>query len=307
MTTALERRIDGFRRFNRFYTQSIGALTDRFLSTPFKLAESRVLWELAQRATTSPGELAATLDMDPGYLSRLLQRFEKLGYVTREIAAADKRRAVLALTAAGRAAFAPLNERQHDDIAGLLEPLPPERQERVVRAMAEIERALEPRTPGGEIILRAPEAGDYGWIVERHGALYGAEYGFDRRFERDVAEIVAAFVTNFRPGLERCWIAERDGARCGSALVARENDTTARLRLVLLEPSARGTGLGRRLVRTCIDFAREAGYTNMVLWTHSILTAARAIYQSEGFVLTDAHENTGWGPVLTSETWKLTL
>jgi DNA-binding MarR family transcriptional regulator/predicted GNAT family acetyltransferase len=301
MATALDRRIDGFRRFNRFYTQRIGVLTDNFLNTPFTLAESRVLWELAQRDSTSPGDLAAKLDMDPGYLTRLLQRFEKQGYVAREVAANDKRRVVLTLTAAGRAAFAPLNERQRDDVEALLKPLSAERQERVVRAMAEIERALAPEPIIGEIVLREPEAGDFGWVVERHGALYGTEFGFDIRFERDIA------VTNFRPGLERCWIAERDGVRCGSVFVVRENDTAARLRLLLLEPEARGSGLGRRLVRACIDFAREAGYTTMVLWTHSILTAARAIYQSEGFVITDTHENAGWGPVLTSETWELTL
>jgi DNA-binding MarR family transcriptional regulator/N-acetylglutamate synthase-like GNAT family acetyltransferase len=307
MATALDRRIDGFRRFNRFYTQRIGVLTDNFLNTPFTLAESRVLWELAQRDSTSPGDLAAKLDMDPGYLTRLLQRFEKQGYVAREVAANDKRRVVLTLTAAGRAAFAPLNERQRDDVEALLKPLSAERQERVVRAMAEIERALAPEPIIGEIVLREPEAGDFGWVVERHGALYGTEFGFDIRFERDIAELIATYVTNFRPGLERCWIAERDGVRCGSVFVVRENDTAARLRLLLLEPEARGSGLGRRLVRACIDFAREAGYTTMVLWTHSILTAARAIYQSEGFVITDTHENAGWGPVLTSETWELTL
>jgi DNA-binding MarR family transcriptional regulator/ribosomal protein S18 acetylase RimI-like enzyme len=307
MATALDRRIDGFRRFNRFYTQRIGVLTDNFLRSSFTLAESRVLWELAQRDTTSPGDLAAKLEMDPGYLSRLLQRFEKLGYVTREVAAADKRRAVLTLTGAGRAAFAPLNERQRDDVEALLKPLSAERQERVVRAMAEIERALAPEPNSAEIVLREPEAGDYGWVIERHGALYGAEYGFDARFEGDVAEIVAGYVANFRPDLERAWIAERDGVRCGSAFVVRDNDTTARLRLLLLEPEARGSGLGRRLVRACIDFARAAGYTTMVLWTHSILTAARAIYQSEGFVLTETHENIAWGPALISETWTLAL
>jgi DNA-binding MarR family transcriptional regulator/GNAT superfamily N-acetyltransferase len=307
MATALDRRIDGFRRFNRFYTQRIGVLTDNFLRSPFTLAELRVLWELAQRDRTSPGDLAAKLEMDPGYLSRLLRRFEKLGYVTREVAAADKRRAVLTLTAAGRAAFAPLNDRQRDDVEALLKPLSAERQERVVRAMAEIERVLASDPDSGAIVLREPEAGDYGWVVERHGALYGAEYGFDARFEGDVAAIVAGYVANYRPGLERAWIAARDGVRCGSAFVVRDDDATARLRLLFLEPDARGSGLGRRLVRACIDFARAAGYTTMVLWTHSILTAARAIYQSEGFVLTETAENAAWGPVLTSETWERPL
>jgi DNA-binding MarR family transcriptional regulator/GNAT superfamily N-acetyltransferase len=306
-STAFERRIDGFRRFNRFFTQRIGVLTDNFLRSPFTLAESRVLWELAQRDTTSPGDLAANLEMDPGYLSRLVQRFEKRGYVTRRIPDADKRRALLALTDAGRAAFAPLNERQHADVAALLEPLPAERQERVVHAMGEIASALAPERARGEIVLREPEAGDYGWVVERHGALYATEYGFNVNMEGDVAGMIAGFVANFEPGRDRCWIAERDGVRCGSVFVVHEDDTTARLRLLLLEPSARGTGLGRRLVRTCIDFARAAGYTKMVLWTHAVLTAARAIYKSEGFVMTAATTNTRWGPAIISETWERTL
>lgn len=158
-----------------------------------------------------------------------------------------------------------------------------------------------------EIALREPEPGDLGWIVERHGALYAAEYGLDQRFEGDVAGIVAAYVAAFRPGRDRCWIAERDGARCGSVMVAHDDGETARLRLLLIEPHVRGAGLGRRLVRTCIAFARDAGYRRMVLWTHAILTAARAIYVSEGFVLVASEENARWGPVITSETWELVL
>jgi DNA-binding MarR family transcriptional regulator len=307
MSTALDRRVDGVRRFNRFYTQRIGVLAENYLRTPYTLAESRVLFELAHRDAPSPSDLAAALDLDAGYLSRILRRFERDGLVRRTASPTDGRRAVLALTAAGREAFAPLNDRSHDDIAALLAPLPTERQERVLTAMAAIAEALAPGQLAGDVILRDPELGDYGWVIERHGALYGAEYGFDAHMEGYVAEVIATYVTNFQPGRDRCWIAEQNGVRCGCVFVVHDDATTARLRLLLTEPSARGTGLGRRLVRACIDFAREAGYRKMVLWTHSILTAARAIYASEGFVMTATEPNDMWGPHLTSETWERAL
>ena len=308
MTTALDRRVDGVRRFNRFYTQRIGVLAENYLRTPYTLAESRVLFELAHREGPSPSDLASALDLDAGYLSRILRRFERDGLVTRTASATDGRRAVLGLTAAGRAAFGPLNDRSHEDIAALLAPLPAERQERVLGAMAAIADALAPDRPAGEVILRDPELGDYGWVIERHGALYGAEYGFDAHMEGYVAEVIAGYVAGYQAGRDRCWIAERNGARCGCVFVVHDEDvTTARLRLLLTEPPARGCGLGRRLVRACIDFAREAGYTKMVLWTHSILTAARAIYASEGFVMTATAPNDMWGPHLTSETWEREL
>jgi DNA-binding MarR family transcriptional regulator/N-acetylglutamate synthase-like GNAT family acetyltransferase len=307
MATALDRRVDGVRRFNRFYTQRIGVLAETILSSPFTLAEGRVLYDLAQREATSPTELAANLDLDPGYLSRILQRFERQRLVTRTASPSDGRRAVLALTAEGRAAFAPLNERSHDDIAALLAPLSAERQERVLNAMAAIAEELAPNESAG-IVLREPELGDYGWVIERHGTLYGAEYGFNAHMEGYSAEVIAKYVANYQPARDRCWIAERNGVRCGSVFVVHEDDATiVRLRLLLTEPSARGHGLGRRLVRTCIDFARQAGYRKMVLYTQSILTAARAIYASEGFVLIASEPNDAFGPPLTSETWELNL
>ena len=309
MATALDRRVDQFRRFNRFFTQRIGVLTDNFLRTPYTLAESRVLFELANRENTSPGDLAAAIDIDPGYLTRILQRFERAGLVTRTASPTDGRRSLLALTEAGRAAFAPLNERQHDDVIALLAPLTDERQEQVMHAMATIVEALAPDQAGGNVVLRDPQVGDYGWVIERHGALYGAEYGFNANMERYVAEVIAAFIADFQPGRDRCWIAERGGARIGCIFAVHDHDdpTVARLRLLLTEPPARGSGLGRRLVRECIAFARAAGYRKMILWTHSILTAARAIYASEGFVLTATESNDLWGPHLTSETWEREL
>jgi DNA-binding MarR family transcriptional regulator/N-acetylglutamate synthase-like GNAT family acetyltransferase len=306
MTTALDRRVEGVRRFNRFYTQRIGVLAENYLRTPYTLAESRVLFELAVRDRPSPGDLAAALDLDPGYLSRILCRFERTGLVTRRASATDGRRTILELTAAGRAAFAPLNERSYDDIAALLRPLPAERQERVLDAMALIAETLAHEETAA-IVLRDPEPGDYGWVVERHGVLYGAEYGFDVHMVGDVAEIVAAYIANYDSDRDRCWIAERHGVRCGSGFVVHDDASTARLRLLLTEPSVRGNGLGRRLVRECIAFARSAGYEKMVLWTHTVLTAARAIYASEGFTLIATEPNDHWGTPITSETWELPL
>lgn len=308
MATALDRRVDQFRRFNRFFTQRIGVLAENFLRTPFTLAEGRVLFELASREATSPGDIAAALDLDPGYLSRILRRFERQGFVQRMTSSIDGRRAVLTLTDTGRDAFAPLNERSHDDIAALLAPLPADRQGAVLNAMDLIAEALAPDTlAAADIVLREPELGDYGWVIERHGVLYGAEYGFNTHMEGCAAEIIAAYVANYQPKRDRCWIAERNGTRCGCVFVVHDDATTARLRLLLTEPSARGSGLGRRLVRACLTFAREAGYDKMVLWTHSNLTAARAIYASEGFVLIASEPNDLFGPHLTSETWELDL
>ncbi|MGA2392904.1 MAG: GNAT family N-acetyltransferase [Candidatus Lustribacter sp.] len=309
MATVLDRRVDEVRRFNRFYTKRIGVLAENFLRSPFTLAEGRVLHELANRETPSASDVAAALELDPGYLSRILRRFERAGLVTRIASPTDGRRTILALTSAGREAYAPLNERSHDEIAALLAPLGDERQGRVLDAMATIADALAPQDASGEIVLRDPVVGDYGWVIERHGVLYGNEYGFDAHMEGYVAEVIAAYVAGFQPERDRCWIAERHGARCGSIFAVHDDadSTVARLRLLLLEPSARGHGLGRRLVRECIAFARAAGYRKMVLWTHSILTTARAIYASEGFVMTATESNDLWGPHLTSETWELNL
>lgn len=309
MATVLDRRVDEVRRFNRFYTKRIGVLAENFLRSPFTLAEGRVLFELADREAPSPSDVAAALDLDPGYLSRILRRFERGGLVTRVASPTDGRRTILSLTPAGRAAYAPLNEASHDEIAALLAPLPDDRQERVLEAMATIAAALAANEPATDIVLRDPEVGDYGWVIERHGVRYGTEYGFDAHMEGYVSEVIAAYVANFQPQRDRCWIAEWNGARCGCIFAVHDDGdaTVARLRLLLTEPAVRGQGLGRRLVRECIAFARAAGYRKMILWTHSILTAARAIYAGEGFVMIATESNDLWGPHLTSETWELNL
>ena len=309
MATVLDRRVDEVRRFNRFYTKRIGVLAENFLRSPFTLAEGRVLFELANREAPSPSDVAAALELDPGYLSRILRRFERGGLVTRVASPADGRRTILSLTPAGRAAYAPLNEASHDEIAALLAPLPDDRQERVLEAMATIAAALAAQEAATDVVLRDPEVGDYGWVIERHGVRYGTEYGFDAHMEGYVSEVIGAYVANFQPQRDRCWIAERNGARCGCIFAVHDDGdaTVARLRLLLTEPSVRGQGLGRRLVRECIAFARAAGYRKMLLWTHSILTAARAIYAGEGFVMIATESNDLWGPHLTSETWELNL
>ena len=309
MATVLDRRVDEVRRFNRFYTKRIGVLAENFLRSPFTLAEGRVLFELANREAPSPSDVAAALELDPGYLSRILRRFERGGLVTRVASPTDGRRTILSLTPAGRAAYAPLNEASHDEIAALLAPLPDDRQERVLEAMATIAAALAAQEAATDVVLRDPEVGDYGWVIERHGVRYGTEYGFDAHMEGYVSEVIGAYVANFQPQRDRCWIAERNGARCGCIFAVHDDGdaTVARLRLLLTEPSVRGQGLGRRLVRECIAFARAAGYRKMLLWTHSILTAARAIYAGEGFVMIATESNDLWGPHLTSETWELNL
>lgn len=305
--SAFDRRVEAVRRFNRFYTKRLGVLAERFLRTPFSLAEGRVLYELAYRPQPTASEIAAELGLDRGYLSRILQRFEAQGLVERAPSPDDGRRAVVTLTPAGRAAFAPLDERSHEEIGALLAPLATSDQERLLGAMGEIAGALGSRAPD-EIVLRAPEPGDFGWIVERHAVLYGAEYGWDRRFEGAVAAMVAQILATWDPVRERGWIAERNGLRCGCVLSVRETDDVARLRLLLVEPSARGAGLGRRLVRACIDFARDAGYAKVVLWTHAVLASARAIYASEGFRHLDGDTtHASWGPEVVSETWERDL
>jgi DNA-binding MarR family transcriptional regulator/GNAT superfamily N-acetyltransferase len=305
---ALAARITAVRRFNRSYTQKIGVLGERLLDSPFSLTEARILYELAHRERLTASELCRELDLDPGYLSRILGAFGRRGLVVRAASETDRRQIHLSLSDAGRAAFAPLDRRSRDEIAALLAGLPEPEQRRLVAAMAEIERLLGPASaPREPYLLRPPVPGDIGWVTSRHGALYAQEYGFDWRFEALVAEIAAKFVAEFEPRQECCWIAERDGEPVGSVFLVKESEQIAKLRLLLVEPPARGLGIGARLVAETIRFARWSGYQKITLWTQSTLVAARHIYETAGFRLVASEPHQSFGHDLVGEHWELAL
>jgi len=302
-------QVDAVRRFNRFYTRRVGALRAGLLGSPFALPEARLLYEIGHRGECTATELAGELDLDAGYLSRLLQGLKRRGLLAARRSAQDARASLLTLTAKGAKAYAELDARSREEVAAMLGGLPGRDRERLVGAMKTVEGLLEKEssTEKGNISLRAHRPGDIGWVVSRHGAVYAAEYGWDERFEALVAEIAARFINTFDAARERCWIAELDGEPAGCVFVVRQTRTTAKLRLLLVEPRARGMGLGRRLVRECIAFAREKGYRKLVLWTQSNLAAARTIYQAEGFVLKSTEKHTSFGARLTGEYWELKL
>jgi DNA-binding MarR family transcriptional regulator/GNAT superfamily N-acetyltransferase len=299
------------RRFNRFYTKQIGVLQEGLLSSPFSLTEVRVLYEIVHRKDSTAVELCRELCLDPGYLSRILRSFEKRGLIARTRSIADGRQSHLRLTPKGRKIFDPLEQRSNRQAAAMLEKVSPAHQKKLVDAMHTIEAAIDPaRSKNGQpaYILRPHHPGDMGWIVHRHGALYWKEYGYDERFEALVAEIVAEFIHHFDPRRERCWIAEKDGEVVGSIFVVAKSRTVAKLRLLLVEPSVRGLGIGRRLVEECIRFARQAGYKKMMLWTQSELGAAHHLYQEAGFRLVAKQRHKSWGrDNLVAETWEMTL
>jgi DNA-binding MarR family transcriptional regulator/N-acetylglutamate synthase-like GNAT family acetyltransferase len=270
------------------------------------LAETRVLYELAQGEARNAAALARALDLDAGYLSRILNAFEHHGWIRRTRSNEDARRSVVTLTAAGRKAFAPIDLASHDEVATLLAPLPGDAADALVRDMAQIERLLTPDAPAC-VTLRPHRAGDIGWVIERHGALYAQEYGWDAGFEALVAQIAGRFLERYDPHRERCWIAERDGVRAGSVLLVRRTRATAQLRLLLVEPAARGSGLGKRLVDECIGFARSVGYRRMMLWTNAGLDAARGIYESRGFRLVAEEPHRSFGHDLVGQTFELGL
>jgi DNA-binding MarR family transcriptional regulator/N-acetylglutamate synthase-like GNAT family acetyltransferase len=308
MQEELDARIDAVRGFNRFYTQKIGVLQEGLLASPFSLTEARVLYELAQRRHPTASALGRDLGLDAGYLSRILRRFERERLIVRTRSTEDGRQSFLALTEGGREAFAALNRRSAEEVAALLEALPAEGQARLVASMRGIERLL-----GGEAYeqtpyrLREPQAGDLGWVVSRHGAVYAEEYGFDQRFEALVAEIAAKFIRRLDPERERGWIAECNGERVGSVFVVKHTPQVAKLRLLLVERQARGLGLGARLVDEGVRFARDAGYRKLGLWTQSILQPARRIYEKAGFRLKRSTPHEGFGYELVGELWELRL
>jgi len=303
-----EQRVEAARRFNRFYTRKIGVLHDGAYRSPFSLTQVRVLYELAHREQPTATELGKELGLDAGYLSRLLRGFERRGLIARAPSEADGRQALLSLTARGRNAFAPLDARAQDDVGAMLRDLSRAEQARVIEAMRTIEQLLGDRPSRQEpYLLRPPQPGDMGWIVHRHGVLYAQEYGYDAQFEALVAEIVAKFVQQFDGQRERCWIAEREGEVAGSVFLVKQSATVGKLRLLLVEPKARGLGIGSRLVTECVRFARQVGYRQVTLWTQSELVAARRIYEAAGFRLVHEEPHHSFGHDLTGETWELEL
>jgi DNA-binding MarR family transcriptional regulator/N-acetylglutamate synthase-like GNAT family acetyltransferase len=297
------------RRFSRFYTRQVGLLRDGYLESPFSLSEARVLYELANRDQAVASELTRELGLDAGYLSRILRGFRRRGLLEGKPSADDGRRTELRLTKRGKGAFAALDSRSQDDVGTLLAPLPVTDQERLVGAMATVERLLgQPEAaPTGGYVLREPRAGDLGWVVQRHGALYAEEYGWNAEFEGLVAGIIEKYVEHLDPAHERCWIAERDGENVGCVFVVKHTATVAKLRLLLVEPKARGLGIGTRLVDECVTFSRAAGYKRLRLWTNSVLRAARHIYEEAGFELIEEKAHRSFGKDLVGETWELKL
>ena len=304
--TALDRRVATVRAFNRFYTRRIGVLRDGYLQSRFSLTEARVLYELAQTDSLTAILFGEALDLDAGYLSRMLRRFEQEGLLAKRPSETDKRQVTLALTASGHAAFHPLDEQSRQALGVMLSALPEPQQEAVVSGMQTIARLLSD-SPEKKWIVRDPMPGDIGWVIERHGALYAKEYGFNHKFEALVAEIAGAFLTRHDPMRERGWIAERNGVRLGCIFLMRETDDIGKLRLLLVEPSARGLGVGKRLVEQCIAFARQAGYRGITLWTNDILAAARGIYSAAGFRLIASEPHNNFGPSMVGEEWHLAI
>jgi DNA-binding MarR family transcriptional regulator/GNAT superfamily N-acetyltransferase len=303
-----DRHVGAVRRFNRFWTRQIGVLRDGYLESPFSLTEVRVLYEFAHREETTASELSKELGLDAGYLSRILRGFEERGLIGKKSSEADGRRSILWLTEQGREAFGTLDTRSHDEVGAMLGGLAPAKQGRLVEAMRTIESLLgdQPELMVS-YLLRPHQPGDMGWIVHRHGVLYAREYGWDERFEALVAEIVAEFIQQYDPKRERCWIAERDGEIVGSVFLVKESEEVAKLRLLLVEPSARGLGIGRRLVQECVRFAKQTGYGRVTLWTNDVLRAARRIYEETGFRLVHEEPHHSFGHDLVGQTWELGL
>ncbi len=304
-------RVQAVREFNRVYTNLIGLLRGGYLDSPYSLTEARVLFELAQTgpAGHSESEISAlrrSVDIDAGYLSRILARFEADGLITRRRSDADARRRVITLTSAGEHAFRGLDQRSAEQISTLLDQLTEAEQQRLTAAMTTIKEITGPRDRPAAFVLRSPRSGDLGWVVQRNGALYAQEYGWDASYEALVARIVADYAGRADPR-EAGWIAELDGTPVGCVFCMRKDDHTAQLRLLLVEPAARGMGLGERLAAECLAFARQAGYPEIVLWTNDVLSAARRIYQRLGFELVDSEPHHSFGHDLVGQNWRLSL
>lgn len=301
--------IQTVRRFNRIYTRQIGVLQEHLLQSQFSLTEVRVLYELAHRDNLTAKDLCSDLGMDRGYVSRMLQGFETRGWIKITPSTDDRRRQFLSLTAKGHKVFDPLERRSSDEVAAMLARLSPNQQKKMLAAIRDLEAVLSPQQPiPAPYILRQHRPGDMGWVVQRHGELYWREYHYDERFEGLVAEIVAEFIQNLDPKRERCWIAERKGENVGSVFLVRKSSSVAKLRLLLVEPSARGLGIGKCLVEECVRFAKGAGYKKIMLWTQSELATARGIYERAGFHRVAEERHDSWTRKnLVAETWELNL
>jgi DNA-binding MarR family transcriptional regulator/N-acetylglutamate synthase-like GNAT family acetyltransferase len=304
----LDGRIHTVRRFNRFYTRQIGLLHEGLAGSAFPLTEARVLYELAHRERPTATDLCKDLGLDAGYLSRILRGFERRGLVEKRRSATDGRRSHLTLTARGEKAFAPLDARSHADAGALLRPLAPPQQAKVVAAMQTIEALLH-REAGrpAAYVVRPHRPGDMGAVIRLHGTIYTREYGWDQTFEALVARIAARFIERYDPARERCWIAELDGEVVGSVFLVKKSRTVGQLRLMIVDPRARGLGIGARLVDECVRFAREAGYRKVTLWTNSVLLAARHLYAQAGFRLVHEERHRSFGKDLIGETWERAL
>lgn len=298
---AIEQEIDEVRSFNRFYTNVAGLLREGMVGTDLSLSEARVLFDLAQRDQTEVADLRELLGLDAGYLSRLIGRLEERDLLTRSRSATDARRQVLALTAKGRRRYEQLDSRSAQEVRSLIEPLAPADRRRLVSAMSAIRHVLEPAERPRAFVLRPPEPGDYGWIVQAHAAAYSEEYGFDVRFEALIAEIVSGFATGHDPEREACWIAEVDGEPAGSIFCVRKSPRVAQLRLLFVDRRARGLGIGTRLVDECVRFARRSGYRRVTLWTQDVLSDARRIYDRAGFEPIDEQPHADFGPAIVGQ------
>ncbi len=306
--SSLASRIEAVRRFSRFYTRRIGVLEETLLHSPFTLPEGRLVYEIANRDRPTAQELCRDLGLDPGYVSRLLQALEKRGCIARKRSTSDKRQTELTLTAKGQRLWAAMNERSRQDIADLLAELPIARQDRLVKALETVEALLdEPPEKRVPFTLRPHQPGDLGWIIRRQTQLYATEYGWDGTFEAMLAEISAKFIRKFDPKSDNCWIAERNGEIAGSVFLVRAGKTTGQLRMLYVEPSARGLGIGQSLVAACIEDARAKGYRKLMLWTNDILVSARKIYIATGFRLVREEKHDSFGKKLVGQFWSLDL
>jgi DNA-binding MarR family transcriptional regulator/GNAT superfamily N-acetyltransferase len=308
MTGSFEERIGAVRQFNRFFTRQIGVLREGLLHSPYPLTNARILFELGQTDQLTASRLGRELGLDAGYLSRILASLEKQGLLEKVRSENDGRQLLLSLTVTGREAFALLDQRSREEVSEMLNDLSDEDQQLLLRAMQTIESLLANGFKFSEpFVLRPHEPGDMGWVAHRHGVLYAQEYGWDEHFEALVAQIVADFINNYNPERERCWIAEMDGEIIGSVFVVQNSETVAKLRLLLVEPKARGLGLGTRLVEESIRFARRRRYKKLMLWTNNVLLEARHIYAKTGFQLVAEEAHHSFGYDLVGETWELVL